>query len=329
MQTKPSRTLFFIPPVRKAAGGVAVLCRMAAILRDAGRDVALVLRERSGWRPDAAGVPELDFDRVELSPTDIWVVPEGWVNALAPGLKASARCLVYVQNWAYLFSGLPPGVDWRSLAVSFLAVSRPVAWFIQQSLGTEAPILRPGIDLAVFKAPPAKPDQLAVAYMPRKNKALAEEIRAVIRARGRFSPQWIEISGLDQAGVAEALGKSHAFLATGFPEGCPLPPLEAMASGAIPAGFAGHGGWDYMRQAAPGRYAPECPMDAVAWEGNGFFVPDNDVMGAALALENVLGLWERDGEALARVRRACAETALAYGLLPQRKAVLDFWERLG
>ncbi|WP_243360470.1 glycosyltransferase family 1 protein [Fundidesulfovibrio terrae] len=338
MQAGPARTLFFIPPVRKAAGGVAVLCRMAAVLREAGRDVSLVLRERSGWRPDSEGVPELDFDRAGLTRGDVWVVPEGWVNALAPGLRAGARCLVYVQNWAYLFTGLPPGVEWRSLDVSFLAVSRPVAWFIGQSLGATAPILRPGIDLDVFSAPSAKPDTLAVAYMPRKNKALADQVRAVIRARGRFSPEWVEISGLDRQGVAQALARSHAFLATGFPEGCPLPPLEAMASGAIPAGFAGLGGWDYMRQAAPpggasggepGGYVPPCPMDPVPWEGNGFFVPDNDVMGAALALENALELWQRGGEELARVRRALAATATAYGLEPQRQAVLDFWERLG
>jgi glycosyltransferase involved in cell wall biosynthesis len=327
------RTLFFIPPVRKAAGGVAVLCRMAAALREAGHDASLVLRERSGWLPDTEGVPQLDFDQANIARGDVWVVPEGWVNALAPGLRAGARCLVYVQNWAYLFTGLPPGVEWRSLDVSFLAVSRPVAWFIEQSLGQSlgatAPILRPGIDLSVFAAPPSKPDTLAVAYMPRKNKALADQVRAVIRARGRFSPEWVEISGLDREGVAAALSRSHAFLATGFPEGCPLPPLEAMASGAIPAGFAGLGGWDYMRQADGGGYVPECPMDPVPWEGNGFYVPDNDVMGAALALEKALELWQRGGEELARVRRACAATAGAYGLEPQRRAVLDFWERLG
>lgn len=352
MLNKPARTLFFIPPVRKAAGGVAVLCRMAGVLREAGHDAALVVHKGAGWRPEIPGLPELDFAEASLAPRDAWVVPEGWVNALAPGLKAGARCLVYVQNWAYLFTGLPPEVDWRALGVSFIAVSRPVSWFISQSLGVEAPILRPGIDLEVFHAPPAKPRSLTVAFMPRKNKALADQIRAVIRARGRFSPRWLEISGLDQAGVARALGESHVFLATGFPEGCPLPPLEAMASGAIPAGFAGFGGWDYMRQAAPGRYVPDCPMDQVAWEGNGFFVPDNDVLGAALALEKALDLWVGAGvasagapaedagtgrgqeaaegrAALARVLDSCARTARAYGLTPQRKAVLDFWEQLG
>lgn len=329
MKTLSGRTFFFIPPVRRAAGGVAVLVRMAQYLRDAGHDARLALRESFGWRPDCAGLPEEDFSEVELTPRDVWVVPEGWVNALTPGLKAGARCLSYVQNWAYLFSGLPQGVDWRSLPVTLFAVSRPVSWFIGQSLGVDAPILRPGIDTTVFAAPAEKTGPLTVAFMPRKNKALAEQIRAVIAARGNFQVEWLEISGLDQSGVAGALSRSHAFLATGFPEGCPLPPLEAMACGAIPAGFAGLGGWDYMRQAEPGRYQPDCPMDPVPWGGNGFFVPDNDVMGAALALEKALALRVSGGEALRAVLDACAATAQAYGLEPQRKAVLDFWERLG
>jgi len=84
-----------------------------------------------------------------------------------------------------------------------------------------------------------------------------------------------------------------------------------------------------MRQAETGRYQPDCPMEQVPWGGNGFFVPDNDVMGAALALEKALALRISGGEALRDVLEACAATAQAYGLSPQRKAVLDFWERLG
>ncbi|GFK93272.1 Alpha-1,6-glucosyltransferase [Fundidesulfovibrio magnetotacticus] len=331
MQSRPERTFFFIPPVRRAAGGVAVLWRMARFLREAGRDARVVLREAGDWRPDdaAQSVPEEDFLAVEPTERDAWVVPEGWVNALAPGLKGGARCLVYVQNWAYLFSGLPQGVDWRSLPVTFLAVSAPVAWFIRQSLGVDAPILRPGIDPELFRAPDEKPGELTVAYMPRKNKALADEIMAVAEARGRFKARFEPIAGLDQAGVARVLRGSHAFLATGFPEGCPLPPLEAMASGAVPCGFAGLGGWDYMRQAAPDRHRPDCPLEERPWGGNGFYVADNDVLGAALALEEALELHRAGGEALARVREACAATARAYSLEVQRRSVLDFWDRLG
>jgi hypothetical protein len=84
-----------------------------------------------------------------------------------------------------------------------------------------------------------------------------------------------------------------------------------------------------MRQTLPGTYAPECPLDQVPWSGNGFYAPDNDVLGAALALEKALESWRNGGDTLRTVLNNCARTAKAYGLGPQREAVLDFWERLG
>lgn len=326
MAKSPLRTCIFLPPVRKPTGGITVLYRIGAMLRAAGRAAFMVPREPSVWRPDVAAVPEIPFADLALTPDDLWLVPEGWVNALSPGLAAKSRCLVYVQNWAYLFSGLPPGVSWRGLPVEFLAVSRPVAWFVEQSLGAPVPILRPGIDVSVFTAPPVKPRELSIAWMPRKNKALAEQIRAVFEARGRFKAKWNEIHGLDQAGVAGVLKRSHVFVASGFPEGCPLPPLEAMASGCVPVGFAGLGGWDYMRQIDPAGYVPPCPMDPVAWGGNGFFVPDNDVMGCVLALENALALWQEEGVRLGEALCAGQATARAYSLGAQAQAMSALWK---
>ncbi len=325
MANSTARTCIFLPPVRKPTGGVTVLYRIGAMLRAAGRKAYMVPREPTTWRPDVADVPEIDFADVALTPDDLWLVPEGWVNALAPGLTAKARCLVYVQNWAYLFSGLPPGVSWRSLPVEFLAVSRPVAWFVEQSLGVPAPILRPGIDVSVFTAPAAKPGELSIAWMPRKNKALAEQIRAVFEARGRFKATWREIHGLDQAGVARTLRECHVFVATGFPEGCPLPPLEAMASGCVPVGFAGLGGWEYMRQIDPAGYLPPCPMGPVEWGGNGYFVPDNDILGCVLALENALALWQEGSGRLRDALAAGQATAKAFSLEAQANAVADLW----
>jgi hypothetical protein len=329
------RTFIFIPPLRKATGGAAVLVDIGCILHAAGLPVRIVLREQGTWLPDTAdGLERQPWSGLDLEPGDLWLVPEGWVNALAPGLKAGARCVVYSQSWIFLFTGLPPGTDWRSLPVSFLAVSQPVAVFIREALGLRAPILRPGIDPSVFRPGPKSPATLRVAYMPRKNKALAELIRNVWQARnpdlaGRV--EWVPVQGLDRAGVAAALGGAHVFLSTGFPEGCPLPPLEAMACGCLCAGFAGTGGWDYMRQASvagvPG-YQPWLPLREVPWGGNGLWAADGDVLGAALALEGAVNLWRAGGPGLEEVLANGAATAAAYGLDAQREAVLETWQGL-
>jgi glycosyltransferase involved in cell wall biosynthesis len=274
------------------------------------------------------------------------VVPEGWVNALTPGLNAGARCLVYVQNWAYLLSALPEGVSWRQLPVEFLAVSDPVAQFVAATTGREAPVLRPGIDPNLFRAPERKPalaDGVRIAYMPRKNKALAKQIRETFSALDEALAarcRWVEIAGMTAQGVAEALQGAHIFLATGFPEGCPLPPLEAMACGCLPVGFMGFGGADYMRQALPPKadpapFAPWWPLRKVGWcaknTGNGLWSADADILGAALHLKTAAE-WFLSGSpgiapTLAATLANGRATAEAYTLDVQRKNVLDLWQR--
>ena len=50
-----------------------------------------------------------------MAQEDIFLVPEGWPNALVLGFRARCRTVVYCQNWAYLFHGLEAGVRWRDL----------------------------------------------------------------------------------------------------------------------------------------------------------------------------------------------------------------------
>jgi hypothetical protein len=334
------KTCIFLPPLRRPTGGVAVLLRIAGLLAEAGREVRLVLRDdRAAPVAEAWGAPVVPWSGLRLAPEDLWLVPEGWVNALTPGLNAGARCVVYCQNWAYLFSSLPPGVTWQQLPVSFMAVSQPVAWFIEQATGMVAPILRPGIDPELFAFRREKPGPpVRVAWMPRKNKAQAEQIRAVFESRQTLrgageAVRWVEIDAREPAEVAAMLGESHVFLATGFPEGFGLPPLEAMACGCLPVGFTGFGGWDYMRQALPegaGAAWPWWPQRSAGeapWGGNGFWVHDADVLAAALALEQAVDWWRRGDPRLEEVRENGRAVAAHYGLERQRRDLLELWDR--
>ncbi len=99
------RTFLFVPPLPRMTGGLAVLYRMAAHLHAAGYPVFLVPREGGapGLDQDNPPAPVLGWDEAAatLTPSDVWLAPEGWVNALAPGLRAGARCVVYGpgRNW--------------------------------------------------------------------------------------------------------------------------------------------------------------------------------------------------------------------------------------
>jgi hypothetical protein len=323
--------LVFLPPLRTVSGGLVVLAETAVALAGLGQGVGLVLHDPA--RPPLplpSGLPVVPLSRPGLGPTDTYLVPEGWPNALAPGLAAGARCLVYCQNWAYLFAGLPEGTGLDRLPVSYLAVSDPVARYIEGALGTRPPVLRPAIDPARFHPPTAKPapDPVRVAFMPRKNKALAAMIRQFAETRARRTGQrlaFVPIENRSPDEVAEMLRSCHVFLATGFPEGCPLPPLEAMACGCLVAGYAGFGGFDYMRQIDPAAFAPSVPLREVPWGGNGFYAADHDVFGAAAGLERAARLWSQGGEALATALAQGQATAAAYAPERRREALRQVW----
>ncbi|QJT10526.1 glycosyltransferase [Oceanidesulfovibrio marinus] len=341
------RTFIFLPPLGKQTGGTAQLIQVAAHLDNAGFDVCLVTH--GDWSaPALAAAASLDVERTTLDEVvvqreDIWLAPEGWPNAMAPALDC-CRVVVWCQNWAYLFSGLPEGVHWKQLPVSFLAVSRPVAWYIDEMVGAHAHMLWPGIDLEIFhpaKSAPAGPP--AIAWMPRKNKALAHQIRVAVdsrRSKVAAKPiRWVEIDGLAQWEVAEAMRSCRLFLATGFPEGCALPPLEAMASGLFVVGFAGVGCWDYMRQAwqregfvveAPYMADETCGAasgPAKKQQGNGFFVADADVPAAAIALCDALELIESNDPRAGQIVQSGIDTAQDYGREAQARTVKALWRK--
>lgn len=327
------KTYIFLPPVNKPTGGVTVLRQMADILHQAGREAFLVARETGGWRPEglADAAPVIEWQDLQLTKSDIWLVPEGWINALTPGMEAGALCFNYVQNWAFLFSALPDGVNWHSLPVEFLAVSDPVSRYVKESTFKDAPVIRPGIDRSIFYAPDSKPaNKVNVAYMPRKNKAVAAQIKAIYEHRcGPDCVNWLPIDGLDTHGVAETLRSAHIFLVTGYPEGCPLPPLEAMACGCLPVGFTGFGGWDYMRQIQDTpHYTPWIPLRECDWSGNGLWCADGDALDAAVCLEEAVRMITENDLYLAAALESGQETADAYSTDEQKLSVLSVWDAL-
>ncbi len=336
----------FLPPLHNISGGFAVLLHLGQHLANAKCDVCFVIKESdiplasyTHALPNAQ-IPVISWDNIKLGPDYTWIVPEGWANALVLGLKAKARCIVYMQAWSYGLSILPEGTRWDQLDVDFLYVSEPVRMCLQTITGKEGPILRPGIDahfsppvLTSQDAPVQNP--IRIGWMPRKNKAFSSLIQQALHDRlARLNPhihvQWVSMHNMSITDVAKTMRTCHIFFASGFPEGCPLPPLEAMTSGCIAVGFAGLGGWDYMRQAhfisedkMPYLCDPWFELRKTPFEGNGLYVADADVLGATLALEQACILLNTGGPKLAKLRENIANTAKAYSLESQAGNILE------
>ncbi|WP_043774649.1 glycosyltransferase [Desulfomicrobium escambiense] len=318
------RVWIFYPPLKTMSGGCMVLLQIARQLLAMGRLGGVLYWEAAPEGPDFVDLPWMRAGQAHMIPADVFLVPEGWPNALVFGFRARCRTVVYCQNWAYLFHGLDAGVRWRDLPVEFVAVSDPVAWHLEQVLGRRPGIIRPIIDTAVFHPGASKPEgPVRVGFMPRKNKALADQVRRIFEERNPDAAvEWMPIHGLDRRGVAEALRFCHVFLATGFPEGFALPPLEAMACGCLCAGFTGFGGWDYMRQVAGVSFAPQgYALRDVPWGGNGWWAADGDVLGAALGLERALATILFDDAALSVTQNGDVSVA-AYNTSAQAAEIL-------
>lgn len=320
------RTFVFLPPLSRGSGGLTVLTELVRALNAAGFEATGVVREGAAARD----VPCLMWEEASPGSRDIWLVPEGWPNALAPGLQAKARCVMWVQNHSMVFSALPEEFLLSKLPLHYLAISAPVARFIRIVLQHPPPILRPGIDPAVFHPAESKPGgPLRIGWMPRKNKALGLQIQTCLRhMRQDKAPPvtWESIHGLDQAGVADALRRCHLFLATGYPEGFSLPPLEAMASGCLVVGFAGYGGWDYMRQAWDEMPGPWFGAED-SLPGNSLVAPDGDVLAASSALGMALRWHEEGNPRLLRTLKAAGETARRYSKEAFAANAVALWEQ--
>ena len=127
--------------------------------------------------------------------------------------------------------------------------------------------------------------------MPRK----WPEAAAAVRARLGADVNWLEIDGMDEAAVAQAMAGSTIFLNFGRAEGLGLPPLEAMAAGCLVCGFAGEGTLDYARTE------------------NGVWAREGDIEGCVKAIQQALTI-TRQPDRLAAMVKAGAATAAAYDL---------------
>lgn len=320
------------------SGGLANIYDVARCLRKIGCEA--VLQASAPYAPglvDAAadGLPVLPAG-APLGKNDTFCIPEGWPNAMVPALDAGARVTVYVQNWVYMLGILPQNVHWKNLPIDYIAVSTPVAVFLEQVIGINARAILPPLVADDFFITAQKPaSHVRIAFMPRKNRAIAEQAIETAKARlatnqNSLRVEWVRIHNASRKEVAGLLATCHLFLTAGFPEGFGLPPLEAMASGCVPIGCTGYGGWEYMRQAAlPGLASKFTPPDflplppACDQGGNGFYFGDGDSLAAGIALADAAHLAHANDHDWQTLTERCRATARRFDATAQCAAVAE------
>ncbi|PZQ63577.1 MAG: hypothetical protein DI570_08565 [Phenylobacterium zucineum] len=244
--------IFYVTQGVHRTGGQLVNLDHVATLRRLGYDARFLFVRRDGTPPepfpaghDAPWQSTIDG----LTRDDVVVVGEMFGDGALAVMDAPARKVLHNQGPFYTFTAFADLAALRRWGCEAMILPSGFAADMVARLGWTGPahVVRPALD-PVFSATD-EPRTLRVAAIPNRRPQEWRLIRGALRSRrpDLADVPWIEIRGQSRAEVARVMAGCEIFLATGLMEGLGLPPLEAMAAGALVAGFHGGGGQEYAQ----------------------------------------------------------------------------------
>lgn len=294
-------------------GGHKMILRHVETLRDLGFDAVAYTGKRNVV-PDwfAHRAPILIDEPIPPERT-LLVLPDDAVNTIRQVAGTPYEVVVFVQNhFNFAAQSIGPVDGFPAERFPrFIGVGATVEAFLRRLYPTAAIETVPAFaDERIFRPGPGR--QAAIAMVPRKRPVEAEVVRGLLTAlhpRHAHLP-WRKLEQASEAEMAAAFGASSLFLSLSRLEGLGMTPLEAMASGAVCAGFTGVAGRDY------------------ATAENGFWAEENDCEAAAEALAQAADLTATGGPALGRHLEAAQATARQWSYAAFRERLEEVWMRL-
>jgi glycosyltransferase involved in cell wall biosynthesis len=303
--------IIFLSPFAKneITGGIKTAYRQVELLAELGFDAWIYQPEGTpSWFATRARV--LTEPRLAPAPGDILVFPEvlnGMLAEIVQGRFAAKKVLFCQAHYYTLFNPILPQ-RYRELGFAKVACQSAIAkGFLERVLHlANVEIIPCYIDAELFFP---RPKTMQIAFIPRK---LPREAAAIQRIFSLKYPQfqsipWQIVENATERETAEIFGRSTIVLSLPFLESFGLVPLEAMASGAIVAGFHGYGGQEYAR--------PD----------NGFWFPPDHLEEVADALARIVIGLEREDPDLLKMRDAGLATAARYSKERTRTALRAFY----
>jgi hypothetical protein len=294
-------------------GGHKMILRHVETLRDLGFDAVAYTGAHNkipAWFGHKA--PVLRGALVDPA-RDVFVLPDDAYEAMGQLAELPMLTVVMVQNhFNYAARSLQPMRAFKPERFPpMLAVGPTIAAMLRRTYPhADVSIVRCFADERLFR--PAARREAAIAVVPRKR---AQEARAIGNLFRKLHPAhadlaWRELDKLGEGEVAAGYATAGLALSLNHMEGVGMTTLEAMAAGALCAGFTGIGGRDY------------------ATPDNGFWVGEDDDLAAADALAQAAEVLKAGGAELARRREAGFETARAWSYAAFRAQLETFWMRV-
>ena len=308
-----ARLIFLCPFSRsEATGGIKNAYRQAELLTQSGFDAFVYQPEGPpSWFETNARV--LREPRFAPGPDDVLVFPEVLNGMLAELVQAPmpAKKVLYCQaHYFALFNSIAPE-RLTQLGFARVACQSSIAkGFLERVLRfRDVTVIPCYIDQALFFP---REKTLQIAFIPRKLPREAAAIHRIFHLKhpDLGNTRWVAVENKSERETAEIFGSSAVVLSLPFLESFGLVPLEAMASGALVAGFHGYGGQEYARA-----------------ENGLWFAPDH-LEEVADALARLITGAMRNDAATQRMREAGFETAARYNREATRAALLDFYAPL-
>lgn len=308
------RRIVFLSPFPRSAitGGIKIVYRHAELLTQSGLDACVWQPEgKPAWLESTARI--LNESRFLPSPNDVLVFPETLNGDLAELVQADlpAKKVLYCQNHYYaLFNSIAPE-RMAELPLDAIACQSHIARnFLERVLHLRNVKIVPCVvDTDVFRP---RQKRMQVAFVPRKLPRESASIHRIFQLKypALASTAWVPIQNRSEGETAEIFGHSAIVLSLHFLESFGLVALEAMACGAIVAGFDGYGGREYA--------TPE----------NGVWLPPDHLEEAADALALLVQKLTRNDPEIARMRDAGLATVARYSKENARAALLEFYAPL-
>lgn len=310
--------IFYLSTIDKIPlGGTKQHYRHVEILNSAGYEAYLLLSEKgleAKWFEHK--VPIIDaqtYSKLFDPGKDFTVLPEiiGRSSDI-PGNK-----VIFNQNAYYTFKNYSFKIEHSSIyhdprLRGVMVVSKDNKKYLDYcfpKLKSKIFNITNGVNTQVFK--PAEKKK-RIAFFLRKNILEVESVFNMLLQRcAALGWQFALIQNKTEKEIAEILGETTFYLHFGYPEGCPLTVMEAMASGCYVMGYEGFGGKELYDK----RFSTS--------------IPNSDVLRFAKAAEKAIKLYYKTPQQiLNRGLKARNFIEKNYSLVKEKQTVLDFWQKM-
>lgn len=255
----------FISPSHKPVGGIKVMYQHCLMLNELGFNASPVLMGKykgNFFGYDLNYLTKKELENV-LKDDDILVSTEFHPYdglAFEKGVK-----VMFMQNWINLdrrFQAKDIGKTYEDLGYDHvITCGQYCSDMVNEKMGINAITITNGIDQQKFKPNENIRVNNRILALSRKN---IDDLNSIIDKIGEFAHNIHIVDGLTQEELILEFQKADIFLATGYPEGLPLPPLEAMNCGCVVVGFTGGGANEYMINEKTALVAKDGDCDAAS-----------------------------------------------------------------